>query len=113
MLNRGVVIVRPKQPYLDWAAGLDDTATMPDPNAEQTVYLIPSYDDEAEAWEILATLHPVIFENELSAWHTDEVAWPNGRDFAMFKKWFQVELHSIVEDLGDSELFDEDEDDEA
>ena len=30
------------------------------------------------------------------------------RDFAMFKKWFQVELHSIVEDLGDSELFDED-----
>ena len=43
MLNRGVVIVRPKQPYLDWAAGLDDSGIVPDPNGEQTVYLIPSY----------------------------------------------------------------------
>jgi hypothetical protein len=56
MINRGVVIVRPKQPYLDWAAGLDDSGVVPDPNEEQTVYLLPSYDDEAEAWEILATL---------------------------------------------------------
>ena len=46
MLNRGVVIVRPKQPYLDWAAGLDDSGIVPDPNDEQTVYLIPSYEDE-------------------------------------------------------------------
>ena len=56
MINRGVVIVRPKQPYLDWAAGLDDSGVVPDPNEEQTVYLLPSYDDEAEAWETLATL---------------------------------------------------------
>jgi hypothetical protein len=40
MLNRGVVIVRPKQPYRDWAAGLGDSGLVPDPNAEQTVYLI-------------------------------------------------------------------------
>ena len=65
MLNRGVVIVRPKQPYLDWAAGLDDSGIVPDPNDEQTVYLIPSYEDEEAAWEILAKVHPVIFENEL------------------------------------------------
>jgi len=46
MLNRGVVIVRPKQPYLDWATGLDDSGIVPDPNGEQTIYLIPSYADE-------------------------------------------------------------------
>src|SRR5262249_38766709 len=57
MLNRGVVIVRPKQPYLDWAAGLDDSELVPDPNAEQTVYLIPSYGDDEEAWEILERVH--------------------------------------------------------
>jgi hypothetical protein len=87
MLNRGVVRVRPKQPYLDWAAGLDDSGIVPNPNNDEpTVYLIPSYGDEAEAWEILATLHPAIFENELYGWHTDDAAWPNSRDFAMFKK---------------------------
>jgi hypothetical protein len=49
MLNRGVVIVWPRQPYLDWAAGLDDSGIVPDPNGEQTVYLIPSYADDEEA----------------------------------------------------------------
>ncbi len=113
MLNRGVVIVRPKQPYLDWAAGLDDSGIVPDPNGEQTVYLIPSYEDDEGAWEILATLHPAIFENELYGWHTDEAAWPEGRDFAMFKEWFAIELHSVVEDLCDFEIVDEDDEDDV
>ena len=108
MLNRGVVIVRPKQPYLDWAAGLNDSGLVPDPNGEQTVYLIPSYEDEDTAWELLQEVHMAIFENELHGWHTDEVAWPRGRDFAMFKAWFEVELHSVVEDLCDFEIIDED-----
>jgi len=108
MLNRGVVIVRPRQPFLDWAAGLDDSGLVPDPNGEQTVYLIPGYEDDEGAWEILAILHPAIFENELYGWHTDEAAWPQERDFAMFKKWFAVELHSVVEDLCDFGIVDED-----
>lgn len=108
MLNRGVVIVRPKQPYLDWAAGLDDSGIVPDPNGEQTVYLIPSYEDDDAAWKILEKAHPAIFENELCGWHTDEAAWPRGRDFAMFKAWFEVGLHSVVEDLCDFEIVDED-----
>ena len=109
MLNRGVVIVRPKQPYLDWAAGLDVSGIAPDPDAEQTVYLIPSYEDDKTAWEILEQVHPAIFENELYGWHTDEAAWSRGRDFGMFKDWFAVELHSVVEDLCDYEILDEDE----
>jgi hypothetical protein len=108
MLNRGVVIVRPRQPYLDWAARLDDSGIVPDPNDEQTVYLIPSYEDAEAAWEILERVYPAIFENELHGWHTDEAAWPRGRDSAMFKEWFAVELHSIVEDLCDFEIVDED-----
>ena len=81
---------------------------MPDPNDEQTVYLIPSYGDEEEAWEILERAHPAIFENELYGWHTDEAAWPEGRDLAKFKAWFVIELHSVVEDLCDYEIVDED-----
>lgn len=108
MLNRGVVIVRPRQPYLDWAAGLDDSGVVPDPNDERTVYLIPSYEDEEAAWAILEKMHPAIFENELHGWHTDKAAWPRDRDFAMFKDWFEIELHSVVEDLCDFEIVDED-----
>ena len=37
MLNRGALIVRPAQPYLDWAASLDDSGILPDPDGEVTV----------------------------------------------------------------------------
>lgn len=107
MLNRGVVIVRPDQPYLDWAAGLDDSGIVPDPNVEQTVYLIPSHEDDDEAWDILEGIYSEIFENELYGWHTDERAWPKDRDFEMFKQWFRIELHSVVEDLCDYEISDD------
>ena len=99
MLNRGALIVRPKQPYLDWAASLDDSGVVPDPEDEQTVYLIPEFDDDDEASEILEDIYAEVFERELHGWHTDEAAWPQNRTFAMFKEWFDVELHSVVEDL--------------
>ncbi len=72
------------------------------------IYLIPSYGADDEAWEILERVHPAIFENELYGWHTDEAGWPKRRDFAMFKGWFEIELHSVVEDLCDYEIVDED-----
>jgi hypothetical protein len=81
---------------------------VPNPNNEQTVYLIPSYDDDEQAWEILKGVHSTIFENELFGWHTDETVWPKGRNFAMFKERFHIELHSVVEDLCDYDLVDED-----
>jgi hypothetical protein len=59
-------------------------------------------------WETLERVHSAIFENELYGWHTEEAAWPQGRDFAMFKAWFSIELHSVVEDLCDYEVVDED-----
>jgi hypothetical protein len=107
MLNRGAMIVRPKQPYLDWAATLDDSGVVPDVTGEQTVYLIPSFEDDDEAERILRKVYTEIFERELDGWHTDETAWPQNRTLAMFKKWFQVELHSVVEDLCGHELADD------
>jgi hypothetical protein len=107
MLNRGALIVRPKQPYLDWAASLDDSGLVPNPADEQTVYLVPGFADDEEAERILRKIYAEVFERELFGWHTDETAWPKNRTFAMFKKWFQFELHSIVEDLCGFELADD------
>ena len=106
MLNRGVLIVRPKQPYLDWAAALDDSGLVPDPDDEQTIYLIPGFDDDEEAWEIVVEIYAEVFERELDGWDTDETAWPQNRSFEMFKEWFDIELHSVVEDLCGDEIVD-------
>ena len=99
--------MRPKQPYLDWAAGSDDSGLVPDPRDEQTVYLIPSFESDEEGWKIVKQVYSEVFERELDAWHTVETAWPQNRDFKMFQDWFEIELHSVVEDLCDYEILDD------
>ena len=112
MINRGVVIVRPNKPYIDWAASLDEMGHEINANDEQNVYLIPNFENEAEAWETLNEVYSTIFDNELFGWHTDAETWPQERTLEMFKKWFNVELHPVVEDLCAYELVNEEDDDE-
>lgn len=107
MLNRVALVVRPKQPFLDWAAQLDDSGLVPNVEGEQTVYLIPQFDDDDDGQKVLQRVFAEVFERELFGWHTDEAAWPHKRNFALFRKWFTVELHSVVEDLCDFELVDD------
>lgn len=101
------MIVRPNQPYLEWAKALDDSGVVPDPAGEQTVYLIPSYEDDDEAERLLRRICGEIFERELYAWHTDQNAWPQNRTLAMFRSWFQIELHSVVEDIVSGAIVDD------
>jgi hypothetical protein len=110
MINRSVLIVRPKQPFLNWAEGLDDSGLLPDVGGEQTVYLIPEFDGNEDAQAIIEKVYLEVFENELWGWHTDESAWPANRDFETFREWFTIELHSVVEDLCDYEIIDGDDD---
>lgn len=107
MLNRAVLIVRPRQPFLDWAAQLDDSGLVPNVEGEQTVYLIPQFDDDDEAQKVLGRVFAEVFERELFDWHTDEAAWPQKRTLALFRKWFTIELHSVVDDLCDYKLVDD------
>lgn len=48
-----------------------------------------------------------IFERELYGWHTDESAWPQSRSLKMFREWFEIELHSVIEDIVDDGLIDD------
>ena len=108
MINRAVLIVRPKKPFLDWAARLDDSGLLPNVEGEQTVYLIPVYDDDRDSQAILRKVYSRVFESELFGWHTEESAWPTRRDFKAFGEWFTIEMHSVVEDLCDAEIIDDD-----
>ncbi|MCB1696326.1 MAG: hypothetical protein KDI10_14210 [Halioglobus sp.] len=108
MLNRSTVMLKPRQPFLDWAARLDDSGLVPSRDDERTIYLIPEYDDIVEAMEILARCYDIIFEMELEGWHLDETAWPEDRTFRKFRDWFEIEFHSVVADLCDFPMIDDD-----
>jgi hypothetical protein len=84
---------------MDWAKSLDDSSLIPTVEGEKTVYLVPEFDTDQDAEKLLRTVYSEIFERELFAWHTDQSDWPQKRNYAMFKQWFKVELHSMIEDL--------------
>ena len=80
---------------------------MPNVEGEQTVYLVPEFDDDDGAQKVLKRVFAEFFERELFGWHTDESAWPRKRTLAMFHERFEVEFHSVVEDLCEGELIDD------
>ena len=114
-IDRSLIILRPKQPFLDWARSLDDEKdlTIDSLNEDLTAYLIPEIWQDSDQEEFLKTCYDILFEEQLEGWWTDEAAWPQPRDLKMFLNWFQVEFHSLVFDVCDEpiRIIDEDEDD--
>lgn len=108
MINRSILIVRAKEPFVHWLKSLPDPfdISLEEINEDSTAYLLPDYSYDNEQDEILARFYEVIFEEQLDGWWTEESDWPPKRDFAMFSKWFDVEFHSLVIDLVDAPLED-------
>jgi len=111
MLNRAALILRYKQPFVDWINAADPsptshTLTLAEVNQEHTVYLI-EVEDEDELAEWLAPHHEALFEEELRGWYTDPALWPRDRSLEMLKEWCSFELHTVVVDTGASPLEDD------
>jgi hypothetical protein len=59
VLNRAVLIVRPGQPFLDWAAQPDDSGVIPRVDGEQTAYLIPKCGDDVTMQSLVRSRHGI------------------------------------------------------
>lgn len=108
LVNRTALVIKPKQPYIDWAnqMGDDDSPrlSLEDPQLDYNVYLVDEVIDPDELQAQLQRHFRTIFENELRDWHLLETDWPPLRDFDTFLEWFEVGTHSVVIDLSDYEL---------
>jgi hypothetical protein len=110
MVNRSAIILKYKQPVIDWINSSDPvkkpSITLDYANKDRTVYLI--HEDESENFErwISANFLP-IFESELEDWYTDESLWPKKRTRTIFNKWFDVECHSVLIDTVGGSIFDD------
>ncbi len=51
--------------------------------------------------------YDLIFEEELASWWTVRKDWPLQRNLETFKKWFDIEFHSVVIDIFDAPLEDD------
>jgi hypothetical protein len=96
-VNRHAVVIKPKQPVLDWINAL--YPDMAEDGNETTVYLVKERDsfEDTEKW--LKRNFNDIFENELNGRHTDENDWPQKRTYKLFTEWFDTEIHTMVDDI--------------
>lgn len=101
MINRCILIVKAKQPFLLWLQSLPDPAnlTLQQINRDNAAYLLPEYEDDDDRKKLLRRYSSLIFEEQLSSWWRDEADWPAQRDMKTFTQWFDVEFHSVVLDL--------------
>ena len=70
-LNRSAIVVKPKQPFLDWLHWADATGsdlTLRELVLEPTIYLIPECDTPEEVAEVLHELCEEIFVEQLAGW---------------------------------------------
>lgn len=98
------MVVRPRQPFLDWVRSVDDSPEkleLEDLQDDCSAYLVPECDDLEEQMAVILWCWEVVFEDELFAWFTDDDLWPDDRSPEMFIEWFDIEFHSTVSDLVD------------
>ena len=107
LINRTIAIIKPKQPYLDWAISLPDPAenlTLEELREDCTAILIPEYGYPSELEANIKEIYSAVFETELDAWHRDTSQWPARRDYQTFQAWFDVEVHSMAFDFVEGEI---------
>jgi len=104
-INRNAVVIKAKQPFVDWVNATPKADeekghvfTLAEINADCEVLLIPDYDFLEESRGDISPLKTDIFEDALDEWQTDETYWPQNRDEKTFDQWFELEIHSMVDD---------------
>ena len=107
-INRMAVVLRATEAYLDWAKTCPDTIldmTLDELNAESTVYLLPETDDDP--MEQVSRHFESMFVEELFAWCQDDAYWPKDLSLKTFRLFFDVQIASMVFDLGKDALIKE------
>jgi hypothetical protein len=96
-IDRQSIILKPQQPFIDWAKNLpDDECFFDKTGIIVNTYLIDE-DIIAEKW--LKKKFDKLFMLELEEICQNKKPWPNKRNYKMFREWFRVEFSELVFDL--------------
>ena len=101
-INRGLVIIIPKQPFYDWENAVfpeDDFKTRTVTAVEHTSYLLEEYQLYDDPQKALSNYWKFIFEDQLFGICTDDNEWPKKLTWKLFTEWFEFHFSSMVIDL--------------
>lgn len=93
-------LVRPKQPYIDWANSMDDDGPQWNPDiAEASIYLVERIELLEDLPVLIDTHWEWIFADQLSGWMRDPETWPDRLTREMFIEWFECKVSTVIWDL--------------
>ena len=100
-INRSALIIRPKQPYIDWANSIDGgpEASLHQLQDDPSIYLVECIDDLADIDLLVQDHWEWIFREQLRGWMIDANLWPSNRSPKMFRDWFDYEFASMIWDM--------------
>lgn len=104
-ISRTVLVVTPKDPYIQWANSIDDNEPKIDPDSlHHSAYLIPESYHEYNYENFLKKHFRIILEEELNAWMADPDVWPDDISYRKFLDWFEIRACDSVIDLSDEPI---------
>lgn len=101
-INRSVLIVRPKQPYIDWANSMNDGRPLADLKSMRknpNPFLVDEIFYQDDLTHIIDEHWETLFEIQLNNRMRDPDVWPEVLTREMFEKWFDYELFDMVWDI--------------
>jgi hypothetical protein len=110
LLNRVVVVILPKAPFVEWInrvkLGPQGPVTLDAARADPTTFLVPADADEFDApgerW--LRKNWRMLFERLLRDWTDDKSLWPPLRSDEIVEQWCETRRYSVVFDCSSEAL---------
>ena len=106
-INRAALIVRPRQPYADWANSVDDDgprAILEELRKEPSIYLVESIDFLEDFDLLVDDTWEWIFREQLNGWMRVADSWPEDLSREMFLEWFDCEVTTTIWDMLKSKI---------
>jgi len=106
-IKRVAAVIKPTQAMLDYLKlqpGINPDLTLESVQRDCTVLLLPAFESPMQAATFLKDTYKGLFEGELTSWGLEPSNWPPDADYDLFNRWFVVELHSVIFDIGDLEI---------
>ena len=101
LINKSVVIIRPKREFIKWANSYSHDGSKYDAEYFKNhsfIILIPGCDIDIMARRHVNALWDDIFKEALKWGNDHEATWPRNLTRKMFWQWFDMEFQSMVFD---------------
>lgn len=114
IINRAVIIIKPKKPAVDWINRLNPIKggkkmSVIAAGQDSLIYLVPrDVESYIHAHEWVMSNVDTLFAEFLDGWYQDGSLWPKVLGAELFEKWFTIEYHSMVIDTIDEPVLKED-----